>query len=105
MLPHPRDEGLAGVVGVDRPQVGLDRSGALDLAERTGSLEPGKDADFIVLSGDPLSVYTQVLETWVEGEKVFDRARPEDRLAAEGGWGAGTVRREPIACFDEEMGR
>ena len=39
----------------------------LDLDERVGSLEPGKDADFVVLSGDPLSVYTHVLETWVEG--------------------------------------
>ena len=38
---------------------------------------PGKDADFVVLSGDPLSVYTKVLETWVEGVKVFDRERPE----------------------------
>ncbi len=77
----------------------------LDLGERTGSLEPGKDADFVVLSGDPLSVYTQVLETWVEGEKVFDRTDPEDHLAAVGGWGAGDPRTSHIECFDEEVGR
>lgn len=59
----------------------------LDLAERTGSLEAGKDADFVVLSGDPFSVYTQVLETWIEGEKVFDRENPDDRAVAEGGYG------------------
>ena len=61
----------------------------LDLDRRTGSLVPGKDADFVVLSGDPLSVYTKVLETWVEGKKVFDRSDPKDRLHAVGGYGAG----------------
>ena len=60
----------------------------LDLDKRVGSLEPGKDADLIVLSGDPLSVYTHVLETWVEGRKVFDRSDPKDHLYAVGGYGA-----------------
>jgi imidazolonepropionase-like amidohydrolase len=61
----------------------------LGLQDRTGSLEVGKDADFIILSGDPLSVYTHVLETYVEGVRVFDRANPDDRLYATGGNGAG----------------
>ena len=60
----------------------------LGLEERVGSLEKGKDADFVVLSGDPLSVYTRVLETWVEGEKVFDLDDPDDRAVAEGAYGA-----------------
>ncbi|HKD99636.1 MAG TPA: amidohydrolase family protein [Planctomycetota bacterium] len=61
----------------------------LELDSRIGTLEAGKDADLLVLSGDPLSVSTSILETWVEGKKVFDLAKPEDRLVAEGGYGAG----------------
>ena len=58
----------------------------LDLENRVGSLESGKDADFVVLSGNPFSVYTKVLETWIEGEKVFDRSLPEDLRYATGGF-------------------
>lgn len=37
----------------------------LHLDHRLGSLAQGKDADFVVLSGAPFSVYTQVLETYI----------------------------------------
>ncbi len=60
----------------------------LELDKRIGSLEPGKDADFILLSGDPLSIYTHVLQTWIDGGKVFDREDPKDRLYAVGGPGS-----------------
>ncbi|MFB6247743.1 MAG: amidohydrolase family protein [Salinibacter sp.] len=58
----------------------------LGMADEVGSLEAGKDADFIVLSGDPLSVYTNIEQTWVEGRTVFDRSNPEDRDFATGGY-------------------
>ncbi|WP_376696776.1 amidohydrolase family protein [Wenzhouxiangella sp. EGI_FJ10305] len=60
----------------------------LDMADRVGTLSPGKDADFVILSGDPFSVYTRVLETWVEGERRFDLDDEDDRLVAEGGFNA-----------------
>jgi imidazolonepropionase-like amidohydrolase len=80
-------------------RAGMSRSGALraltlepaimiDLGDRVGSLDKGKDADFVILSGDPFSVYTRVQETWVEGRQVFDLDDPEDRKIAEGGYGA-----------------
>ena len=58
----------------------------LDLDKRVGSLEVGKDADFIILSGDPFSVYTKVLQTWVEGIKRFDLDNPADKAFATGGF-------------------
>jgi imidazolonepropionase-like amidohydrolase len=101
-----RSAGLAVRAGMDRDKAlaALTLAGAkmLDLGDRIGSLEAGKDADFVVLSGDPLSVYTQVLETYVEGKKVFDRADPGDRLIAVGGpdatRGRGAVHH--LDCFD-----
>jgi imidazolonepropionase-like amidohydrolase len=58
----------------------------LDLSSKVGSLEKGKDADFVVLSGDPFSVYTHVEQTWVEGRKRFDRNDPADKAFAVGGY-------------------
>ncbi len=58
----------------------------MDIEDRTGSLDPGKDADFIILSGDPFSVYTKVEQTWVEGEKVYDYSDPKDKKYATGGY-------------------
>jgi len=58
----------------------------LELDDRIGSLEKGKDADFIILSGDPFSVYTHIEQTWIEGVKVFDRADKQDKLYAVGGY-------------------
>ena len=75
----------------------------LDMDKRVGSLEAGKDADFIVLSGDPLSVYTHVLQTYVEGQKVFDRSDPKDYIIATGGFGASNDKLTDIDCFDGDI--
>ena len=88
--------GVRGGMSRDKALEAVTLAGAkiLGLEARIGSLESGKDADFVVLSGDPLSTYTKVLETWVEGKKVFDRSNPQDRLWAVGGFGAGQERGE-----------
>jgi len=71
----------------------------LDLDKSTGSLVAGKQADFVMLSGDPFSIYTRVLETHIEGTKVFDLSNEQDRLFAEGGYGAGHGRKAAGCCF------
>ncbi len=77
----------------------------LDLDKKVGSLESGKDADFIVLSGDPFSVYTRVLQTFVEGKNVFDRSILADLLIATGGYGATNDKHIHIDCFDDFGGQ
>ncbi len=77
----------------------------LDLGKKVGSLESGKDADFIVLSGDPFSVYTHVLQTFVEGKNVFDRSNIADLLIATGGYGATNDKHIHVDCFDDFGGQ
>ena len=74
--------------------VTLDPAQALHLDQQIGSLEKGKDADFVVLSGEPFSVYTRVLETYIDGKQVFDAGRRERlRLYQIGGFAVA----DPIA--------
>ena len=58
----------------------------MHLEHRLGSLEPKKDADFAILSGKPFSAYTQVLATYIEGQKVFDRSTKRDWAYQAGGF-------------------
>jgi N-acetylglucosamine-6-phosphate deacetylase len=56
----------------------------LDVQDRVGSIEVGKDADFALWSGDPLSPRSRCEQTWIDGRKYFDRAddlkrREDDR--------------------------
>lgn len=58
----------------------------LRIEQRVGSLEPGKDADFVIWNGPPLSTYARVEQTWVDGRRRFDRdedSRLRERAAAE----------------------
>jgi hypothetical protein len=47
---------------------------SLKIEDRVGSLESGKDADFSIWNGPPLSPYSACEQTWIEGRKYFDRA-------------------------------
>ena len=58
----------------------------MHLEDRIGSLEQGKDADFVVLSGEPFSVYTRVLATYIDGRRMFSLDDPRQRLYQTGGF-------------------
>ena len=46
----------------------------IGIDSRVGSLETGKDADFVIWSGPPLSIYSKAEQTWIEGRRYFDLA-------------------------------
>jgi len=63
-------------------------NGALQLGvqDHVGSIEVGKDADVVIWSGDPLSVYSSAETTFIDGEIFFDKQRDlamRDQMAKE----------------------
>ncbi|MCA8972551.1 MAG: amidohydrolase family protein, partial [Planctomycetes bacterium] len=72
--------GLAGRYGLPArsalASVTLEAAKMLGVDARVGSIEPGKDADFVVLTGAPFDARTQVEAVYVDGNRLFTR---EDR--------------------------
>jgi imidazolonepropionase-like amidohydrolase len=52
--------------------VTLNPAKQLRINNRVGSLEVGKDADFVVWNGNPLSSLSKCEQTWIDGKKFFD---------------------------------
>lgn len=100
-----RSAGLAVRAGMSRQgalrALTIENARMLDLDARIGSLAVGKDADFIVLDGDPLSVRSHVVQTFVDGVKVFDRSTPADQKWATGGYGASDDQAFSLCCYGQ----
>ena len=50
---------------------------ALGLEDRIGSLETGKNADVVLWSANPFSVYTRAERVWIDGALLYDRGNPD----------------------------
>ncbi len=69
----PEEEALKMITLNPAKQLGIDR--------RTGSIEPDKDADIVIWTAHPFSVYARPEMTMIEGEVYFDRAKDLTRRA------------------------
>src|SRR5690606_38727630 len=58
----PWEDGLAGLTSVPTRAFGV--------ADRFGSIAPGKRADQVLWSGDPLEVNAAALQVWMDGEAI-----------------------------------
>jgi imidazolonepropionase-like amidohydrolase len=52
---------------------------ALGIADRAGSLEPGKMADVVLWNGDPFSSYSRPEKVWIDGALLYDMLDPSLR--------------------------
>lgn len=94
--------GRAAGLDVDRDEalrwITANPAWALGVDERVGTLEAGKNADVVIWSGDPFSVYTHADQVFIDGALVYDRLEgrrptsdfelgmtPDDDVTAGGG--------------------
>ncbi|CAM2010450.1 amidohydrolase family protein [Acanthopleuribacter pedis] len=61
--------------------VTLNPARQLRIDEHVGSLEVGKDADFVLWNHSPLSMYAVAQQTWIDGTKYFDREEAKQHTA------------------------
>ncbi|MFM7770312.1 MAG: amidohydrolase family protein, partial [Bacteroidota bacterium] len=70
----PKEEALKMVT--------LNPAKLLHLDDRMGSLRVGKDADFVIWSEEPLSIYARAEKTYIDGICYFDLKRDSELRAA-----------------------
>ena len=61
----------------------LNPAKGLGIADRTGSLEPGKMGDVVLWSASPFSVYARPERVWIDGALMYDWADPARRPMAD----------------------
>jgi imidazolonepropionase-like amidohydrolase len=69
----PEEDALKMITLNPAKQLGIDK--------RTGSIEVGKDADLVIWSAHPFSVYSRVEQTIIEGQTYFDRSKDIQKRA------------------------
>jgi imidazolonepropionase-like amidohydrolase len=59
--------------------VTINAAWALGLQDRIGSLETGKNADVVLWSANPFSVYARPEKVWIDGAMMYDRTDPRQQ--------------------------
>ncbi len=79
-LANGRRMGIAVPDEVAWTWLAINPAKAMGIADRTGSLKPGKMADAVLWNGNPFSVYTRPEKVWIDGALMYDaldsRRRP-----------------------------
>ncbi len=70
-IPITEDIAITWITSNPAWQLGLD--------DRIGTLEPGKNADIVLWSGNPFSVYSRPEKVWVDGAMLYDRNDPRQQ--------------------------
>ncbi len=65
----PMEEGLKAIT--------INAAKICRVDDRVGSLEPGKDGDIAIFTGNPMETFTETLYTIIDGEVVYDYRRDE----------------------------
>jgi len=55
----------------------LNPAWSLGLDDKVGTLEVGKNADVVLWTGNPFSVYSKPEKVWIDGAVLFDRTDPK----------------------------
>lgn len=63
----PMEEGLRAIT--------LNPAKICRVSDRVGSLEPGKDADIAVFTGNPMEIFTETLYTFIDGRLAYSREK------------------------------
>ncbi len=62
--------------------VTLNPAKLLHVDDRMGSIKVGKDADFVIWSDNPLSIYAQVEQTYIDGRCYYSKSADEQQRKA-----------------------
>ncbi|MGB3686557.1 MAG: amidohydrolase [Ornithinimicrobium sp.] len=85
---------LAVKEGMDRDAalaaITINPAAVMGVSDRVGSLEPGKDADVVLWTGDPLDFASRPTRVWIGGQDVysFDASTGAARIPARSGSGS-----------------
>jgi imidazolonepropionase-like amidohydrolase len=70
-VPVTEDEAIKWITSNAAWTIGLD--------DKIGTLEAGKNADIVLWSGNPFSVYSRAEKVWIDGAIMFDRSDPTEQ--------------------------